>query len=241
MDPVRKKVLWDLVLSPLTILPVVVGVGAALWSAAMGGPTWLSVAAGASTLGGLGILGLRSVFSTEGLTTEAYAELHAEQRGQQKKKLDRLRSRLRSDKDPRTQTYLRDLRGLFESFLEDVDDGTLSRSAGIVLDDVDKLFRAAVKHLEHSYDLWKTASRLSGDAEEKLMSEREQVIQEVKETIEHLSTSIEQFHAFRVDENETELEKLRNELDQTMEVARRAEERVAALGDERTYRVEEFE
>lgn len=241
MDPIRNKVLWDLVLSPLTIMPVVAGLGAGLWSATMGGPAWLNVAAAVSVLGGIGLLGLRSVFSTDRLAKQAYAELHAEQRERQEKELDRLRSRLRSDKDPRTQTYLRDLRGLYESFLEDVDDGTLSRSAGIVLDDVDKLFRAAVKHLEHSYDLWKTSSRLSGDAEQKLMAEREQVIQEVKQTIEHLSTSIEQFHYFRVDENESELDKLRSELDQTMQVARRAEERVAALDDERTYRIEEFE
>lgn len=241
MDPVRKKVLWDLVLSPLTVLPVLAGVGAGAWSWATGGPSWLTITAATSVAGGLSILGLRSIFSVDRLTKEAYRELHEEQRKRQEKQLDRLRSRLRGDEDPRTQTYLRDLRGLYESFVEDVEDGTLARRAGIVLDDVDNLFRAAVKHLEHSYDLWKTASRLSGDSEENLMAEREQVIQEVKETIEHLSTAIEQFHAFRVDENETELEKLRDELDQTMQVARRAEQRVAALDDERTYRVEEFE
>jgi len=241
MDPVRKKVLWDLVASPLTVLPVFVGLGAGAWSLMTGTSAWLNIGAIASLVTGLSILGVRAVFSADGLTKDAYAELEQKKREKQKKRLDRLRSRLRSDKDPRTQTYLRDLRGLYESFLEDVDDGTLARSARIVMEDVDKLFRAAVKHLEHAYDLWKTASRLSADAEESLMSEREQVIQEVKETIEHLSTSIEQFHAFRIDENETELGKLRDELDQTMQVARRAEERVAALDDDRSYRVEEFE
>jgi cob(I)alamin adenosyltransferase len=63
----------------------------------------------------------------------------------------------------------------------------------------------------------------------------------VKETVEHLSRTIEQFHSFRVKENESELAKLREELEETMQVARRAEERVAALDDERAYNEQDYE
>ncbi|HRX81188.1 MAG TPA: hypothetical protein P5307_19100, partial [Pirellulaceae bacterium] len=162
-------------------------------------------------------------------------------RKKQEAGLDRLETQLRGDRDPRTQTYLRHLRELYRNFQEDLDAGKVSRSARTVLVDVENLFRAAVKHLEHSYHLWETASRMSGDPKRTMLDAREQVVQEVQKSVEHVSRIIEQFHSFRVKEDETELAKLRQELDDTMLAARRAEERVAALGKSAEYDISEFE
>jgi len=241
MDQVKKKVLLDLFASPLTVLPVAGGLSAWMLSWAIDGSLWLNLGGLVGVLGGLGLLATRLIFGLEQITARAHEYQHQQQREEQEDKLDRLRSQLRRDDDPRTQTYLRTLRDLYDGLQEDVASGKLTRRAGIVLGQVDKLFQAAVKHLEHSYHLWKTAKRLSGSARQKLNDEREQVIQEVKETVEHLSKAIEQFHSFRVQENEAELAKLREELDATMQVARRAEERVAELDDERAYSEEDFE
>jgi histidyl-tRNA synthetase len=82
---------------------------------------------------------------------------------------------------------------------------------------------------------------MSGDPKRTMLDAREQVVQEVQKSVEHVSRIIEQFHSFRVKEDETELAKLRQELDDTMQAARRAEERVAALGKSAEYDISEFE
>ncbi|MBP88982.1 MAG: hypothetical protein CMJ64_20090 [Planctomycetaceae bacterium] len=241
MDQVKKKVLLDLFASPMTVLPIAGGLSAWMLSWAIDGSMLLNLGGLVGVLGGCGLLATRLIIGLDKITERAYEYLHEQEREDQEEKLDRLRSRLCRDNDPRTQTYLRTLRDLYDGLQEDVASGKLTRRAGIVLGQVDKLFQAAVKHFEHSYHLWKTEKHLSGAARQNLNDEREQVIQEVKETVEHLGRTIEQFHSFRVKENEAELAKLREELDETMQVARRAEERVAALDDERAYSEEDYE
>ena len=75
-----------------------------------------------------------------------------------------------------------------------------------------------------------------------MLAERKRVIAEVGTTIDHLGSTIQQFHTFRIENTDSELSKLRQELDATMQVARRAEERVSGLGTSvRDYDPKEFE
>ena len=240
MDEIKKKVLLDLFAAPSTVLPIVGGVSAWMLSWAVAGSTWLSLGGLIGVLGGLGMLATRLIFGLEKITEDAFTYLNEQQRKEQEASLDALGQQLRSDQDPRTQSYLRNLRDLYGSFQADIKEGKIAGSARAVLGKVDKLFRAAVKHLEHSYHLWEAAGRMSGDAKKSLLDERDHVIQEVDATIEHLAKTIEQFHSFRVKENESELAKLRDELEATMRVAQRAEERVAALGEGKAYNVTEY-
>jgi hypothetical protein len=192
-------------------------------------------------LGGVGFLATRLIFQLERITENAYQYLNEQKREAQQQALDSLETRLRSDEDPRTQTYLRHLRTLYADFQDNLRTGKVAGAARTVQEQVEKLFQAAVKHLEHSYHLWMTAGRMSGNARLALLDERERVVQEVQDTVEHLSRTIEQFHSFRVKESEVELARLREELDETMQVARRAEERLESLGKENTYDLREFE
>lgn len=235
MDEVKKKVFLDLFASPSTVLPVVGGLSAWMLSWAVDGNLWLNLGGLVGLLGGCGLLATRWIFGLEEITEQAHQYLHQQEHQQQQRALDALEHRLRGDQDPRTQTYLRRLRALHQSFQDDVERGKLSGPARSILAHVEKLFQAAVKHLQHSYHLWETAARLSGPAGSSIQEERERVIQEVRETIDHLGHTIEQFHCFQVKQSETELAKLRRELDETMRVARRAEDRVAAIGREKDY------
>ena len=241
MDKVKKKVLLDLFGSPGTVLPIVAGMSAWMLSWAVDGSMLLNLGGLVGVLGGVGFLATRLIFGLEKITENAFQYLNDQRREAQEQALDLLEVRLRGDEDPRTQTYLRDLRTLYTDFQDDLRSGRVAGAARTVLEQVEKLYQAAVKHLEHSYHLWVTAGRMSDDARQALLEERERVVQEVQETVEHLSKTIEQFHSFRVKASEAELAKLREELDETMQVARRAEARLESLGTEITHDPREFE
>ena len=63
-----------------------------------------------------------------------------------------------------------------------------------------------------------------------MLRERDEIVQEVSESIQQLAASVEQLNSFKFRQDEAELAKLREELDESMRVARRAEQRMASLG-----------
>lgn len=241
MDNVRKKVLLDLFASPWSIIPIAGGLSAWMLSWGVDGSLALNLAGLVGVMGGVGVLATRLIFGLEKITEDAFTYLNAQQQLEQERELDDLTERLSGDDDPNTETYLSDLRTLYKSFVEDVEKGQLSGAVRPVLAQVQRLFKAAVKHLEYSHELWARASKLQGPAKQKLLQERRRVIEEVAETIDHLGTSIQQFHTFRLQDSDSELSKLREELDATMQVAKRAEERVSGLGRQVDLSAKEFE
>ena len=242
MDKVQRKVLLDLFASPWSVIPIAAGVSAWMLSWAIDGNTALNLGGMIGVMGGVGMMATRLIFGLEKITEDAFRFLNSQQQLEQEQKLDELTRRLSGDDDPNTQTYLSDLRTLYGSFVADVEEGKMKAGARTVLDQVHRLFQAAVKHLEYSYELWSRANELKGPARKKMLAERKRVIAEVGTTIDHLGSTIQQFHTFRIENTDSELSKLRQELDATMQVARRAEERVSGLGTTvRDYDPREFE
>ncbi len=236
---VRKKVLLDLFASPGSLFPVVGGLTLLIASWAFSSAT-TAVLGIFGVLAGLGVSATKLIWKLEDITNDAYEYVHAEEVKQQERKLDDLDQRLTKDRDPRTQNSLRELRKLYRSFDEDVQSGKLARSASEVLEVMGELFRKCVDQLEYSYELWETARKKSPEEREKVLQDREQVIEEVIDTVAHVERTVEQFRGFAAKRGEDQLQQLRDELDEAMRVARRTEDRMASW-DEKTYTEAEFE
>lgn len=239
MDEVKKKVLLDLFVSPWTLIPMVCGLSAWMISFGAGGDPTLNLIGLAGVLVGAGIQASRLIFGVERLTEQAYGYVTEKERAERNEQLDALAAELSQDDDWRTEESLKRLRALYSLFEQEPAN---SHAAITIREKVERLFHAAVRQLQRSYELWKKARRLPAGTQGPLMEQRKSAIDEVVETVNHLTRTVEQYQAFQLEESDDELSKLREELDATIEVARRAEDRIGSL-DDRTplYDESEFE
>ena len=229
MDPVKRKVISELFLAPSVLLPIVGGISAGLLSWAMGGIGLLTLAAAAGILGGLGWMMTRIIFKVESITEDAM-RFEQEQRIQaENEQLDRLMQQLKSDSDERTQDYLILLRSLRDDFqMQTSQPGVQMRSAR-VREQVSAIFNAAVEQLGNSYKLWQWSERLGGEARRKELATREQVLQEVSTTVDRLQVAVTQIKDLISQDKKVDLASMREELEATMRIARRTEEKMREI------------
>ena len=239
MDEVKRKVYLDLFASPLNLIPLAAGLTSLMASWAVGGSSALTLAGIAGVLGSAGVTMTRMILGLEGMTEQAYNYQLEKQRQEREQALDQLLHRLQQDRDPRTENCLRELRSLYESLQTAAEKGNITTSAYEILAGMDKVFNQCVKQLEHSHALWETAQRLMGPARKSLLQQRDQVVQEVCDTVVEVGKKVDRYLLTTTQRNQSELAKVRRELDESIEAARRAEQRTAAL--ERSARAEAME
>ena len=234
---IRRKVFLRLLGHPVVIAPFVLGVSACTavwafnWPAGLG---WFATAAGA--LASAGAYLTRLVLDDGKIARAVVTEM--EQRDQQAieatlDELDRLLSI--SDKDPRPETALRDLRALvraFDSFAEKTD--SLHAPAVIeVRSRVREIFESSVRSLEQTLQLGNTAKILHlPEARKPLLEQREKIIAEIQAGIKQLGNTLAALqHLGSGAQSTRELARLRDELDQSLQIASRVEERLNSLLD----------
>lgn len=229
VDAVKRKVISELFLAPSVVLPIVGGISAGLLSWASAGNMYLSAAAVAGVLGGVGWMLTRMVFKVEDITQAAMqAQLDKELR-EENEELDRLAAKLRTDRDHRTQDYLTLLRSLRSDFeKEAAERGSEFRSAQ-VREQVGQVLHAAADQLEQSFRWWDLAQKVSGEQQRKLLDERERVLAEIDATTDRVRQAVEEFRRLSRADKNFDLVALREELDATMRVAKRTEERMRDL------------
>ena len=229
MDPVKRKVISELFFAPSVVLPIVGGISAGLLSWALGGSAFLTMAAVAGILGGLGWMMTRIIFNVESITEDAM-RIEQEQAIQaENAKLDQLMQQLISDKDDRTQDYLILLRSLRDDFqVQTSQPGVQLRSAR-VREQVSAIFNAAVEQLGNSYKLWELSESLGGEARRKVLANREQVLHEVSATIDRLQVAVTQIKEMISQDKKADLASMREELEATMRIARRTEEKMREI------------
>ena len=240
MDSLKKKVLLDLFVSPWTVVPIVGGLSAWMVSWGMDGVTALNLAGLVGVMVGAGIQATRLIFGLEEITADAEKYLREQEEAEETAALDALERRLKKDGDGRTEKCLHNLRVMRAAMRKDAEEDG-SPTAMAMRSKVEELSEECVGQLERSFDLWFKARQLPKKAARPLLDKRRAAVDEVVLTIEHLAQTIADYHQSRVKKEEGGLARLREELDQTVEMARRAEERIDALGREVGYDPREFE
>jgi hypothetical protein len=243
MDDIKRKVYLDLFASPGTLLPIVGGLTALLAAWALpGSQEWLSLGGVAGLLGGIGLFASRLVFGLEKMTDRAYEYVVEKKQRRQVESLTNLHAKLESDQDPRTHRLLEELWTLYRTLEKDIKDGKIAVAAHEVLDGVDRLFHVCTGYLDQSFELLVQAGQMRGGAKDLLLQQREELILEVGQSVKFLEDKVTQLRITATQKDKSELSSLRAELDETIRVAKRAEERTSQLGNEpKPYDAREFE
>ena len=234
---IAKRVIADVISSPMVIFPFMVGTAAfaSLFALGLKGSAFL----GAMLVGLSGVLGSGGMFLTKMILgrDERVKKIIEESRDKAKKdklkRLDHFHHRLTLDGDSRTEDSMQDLRSLRQAFRQlDKIAPDLNRA---MIDEIQKraeeLFQQCVRSLEKSLQLWKTADSLSSElAQKPIMEQREKLVGEVVGTVEHMSRTLAAVQGItKKSDGDARLQTLRGELDQSLEVAKKVEQRVDSL------------
>ncbi|MFH5805541.1 hypothetical protein [Alienimonas sp. DA493] len=225
---VRQQATLDLIVSPWTLGPALLGGTALAVGWAGGDPTWLFAGVGGLLAGG-GMLATRWLTQLEAVTQNAWRKLIDQEKAAKETELDKLDRALQRDGDPSSQKLLRALRQIRDGLERDEAEGKLGGAGGIVKDRAEEVFAACVAQLRHSLELDETARTLAGPARKELRADRQAILKEVSETVRHLARTVSEVREAPVKRKEGDLGRLRAELDATMEVARRTEARLNEL------------
>ncbi len=231
VDPVKRKVISELFFAPSVVLPIVGGISAGLLAWAMNGNSSLALAAAAGVLGGFGWMMTRIIFKIESITEDAMRFEQEQAIKAENRQLDKLEQLLIGDGDDRTQDYLTLLRSVRDDFQETASQPGVQMRSARVREQLNAIFVATVDQLRHSYKLWQLSQSLSGEARRKVIVAREGVMNEIGATVDRLQTTVLQFKELIREDNKVDLASMREELEATMRVARRTEEKMREIED----------
>lgn len=216
-------------LAPSVVLPIVGGISAWFLSWAAGGSVPLDIAGLIGVLGGTGWLATRFIFLTDKITEKVLNEIRQKLKDEEDRRLAELQKKLRRDRDPRTQDYLLLLRNAKDDFEEVANRPGVEKRSAEIIQQVRQLFESAIQQLDRTYKHWELAERLTGAERAGVMHQREQILQEVKEAVDHLEEVAKQYRDLMVRERNVDLSRLRDDLDTSLRIAKRTEERMREL------------
>ena len=229
----RKRVVLRLLTRPLTLVPLLAGATLLMGAWALGLKAGLSLFAGTvSVLVGMGAFFTRLLAGDQGIEKLVLANMNQEAEAQRDADLDDLEQRLAEDGDPRTEQALRDLRVLAAAFEEgkawsgDIN----TQSSFDILSGVDQLFRTCVDYLRKTLELWSTARAMeTAEVRAPILGQRERLIEDVQASTRHISGILARVQTLGPEADQgAELGHIRAELDASLEVAKKVQERIAS-------------
>ena len=230
----RRQVLLRLAGNPWVLAPALAGASMALGTFALNAQTGVGLfALCAGILGSVGALFTKALLGGPELRAAVERELQDADRRDHESRLDQLDRTLSNiDHDPRPEASLRDLRALRASFEELAARPSHANSmlSTEVISQIRMLAERGVASLRQTIDLQTTVGRLNSPAAAApLLAERERLIREVQATVQQLGLALAALQTTGADAAAPELRRLRNELDASLQAARRAEERLEEM------------
>jgi len=237
MNEIRKKILLDLFVTPTTIGTGSLGVSLLLISWAIGASAIWPFLGFLSILIGIGAVITNIMFNLESISRKAVEALKEQAEQTQDAQLDELDALLCKDRDPRDQGFLRDMRAIYDELKGDIEQGKLSSYVTPeTLVQLEELFQACVKSLRYSYDLWETSKSAKGRPKDKILQEREQVLQEIGKSVERFTENVTSIRSLSHKTKNGDLSQLREQLDRSLEIARRTEMQMRDVSVEEKYK-----
>jgi hypothetical protein len=222
-EDIRKKVFLDVFVSKSTLLPIIAGGSTALLSLAAD-QYLLAIAGFSAGIFGVGVFLTRFVFNLESVTENAFKYLQEKKKLEFEEGLDKLENEL-NDKDG---AQLKFIRTAYNHHKEQIQKGDIVTNEELE-EKLDKLFKACLDQLKYANELYKTAQDLTKEAKKSLLEKRQEVLTEIKDSIQFFNTIIDEIHTINTDKSTKNLSELRDELKSSFEVVKRTEARVAEL------------
>jgi hypothetical protein len=230
LDQVKRKVTLDLLLSPYSLVPAVIGATAMIATWANDGPAWLAFAGISGVIAGIGILVSRYMLSLDNLMQKAWENTRNEEKKKKDEQILALHDLLISDHDARVTTALRELVSAFAAFHKNINQKDINvPTKSTLVEKVNSLFDACLKQLERTHDLCQQQKQLSGNAKKTIRDQRDQIIADVQASIVSMGGTLDECIQIATN-SEGNTSELRNELETSMKVARRTDERMSQLG-----------
>ena len=231
----RNRVFRKAAASPWTSVPGVLGGVAVGVGVVVASPVTIFA-------GVLGLLAAAGAWATQllvgadRLTQKTFREMQAEEAQAQDRKLDELYRKLRKDDDSHSQRSLRRLRELYERFRETPQwtPAVDLNSAVEIAATIEKLFAACVASLDRSLEMWEAARQMATEtARNRLLEQRRQLLAEVAASIDQFAVTVDEVQELALTKRGSDdLARFRHDLDQSLEVARRVEQRMHDLESE---------
>ncbi len=182
----------------------------------------------------LGTIGHLFILSGDQMARQAMQDLKKEADDSRQERLDDLYDRLAKDRDPRTHRALKELRELAAAVKDSAtEESTLDARSKFEMDyKVEQLFQKCVNRLEKSLKLLKNAQAISNqDVKEKLLSLRENLLEEVQKTIRYLGEILTRIQVLHQKEtsDDSDMKNIMSDLEEGLAVAERVDLKMKEL------------
>jgi mevalonate kinase len=232
MNSVQKKVLLDLFVHPLTMIPAALGSTLLLFGWAIGGGPKLTFLGLAAIALGVGIFLTKFFLGLDKLMQKASEYFDQQSQEEKTKKLDELGEMLAEDGDSRTDSALNDLRALYATYQKGIASGEITNATRVVIGtQIEDLFVACINQLQYANELYLNKRDVSGSGKVRklIRQKREKVITEVLVTIDQLEKAVQQCVESTTTNTQNELSQRRKELERSLTVAATTEAKMRDL------------
>jgi hypothetical protein len=219
MDELRKKILLDTFVTPTTVLSFTGGLSMLMLS--LVGQPLLGFLGFCSILFAIGIGAMNFFCRFDSISQNAIQQIERKKKEDRNADLDQLDLKLSSDRDPRDQMALRNLRSLYDSFSTDLQTGKVSLLAGASIhQQIDEIFDFCVQRLRFQHELWLTSRKVEGQSRIDLMKQKSEVMDEIEASVKCVSEIMSETRLLGMKAKQGELTKLQDRLRLQLESAK---------------------